>query len=172
MGDILGGGRGYAVYSASRALTPHPNRCRGVIAQKGLRLALAPSARRRAPSWVSLSPAQTSSGGEILLRVRNAEPCNRQAVRLRAFILRRYSSVFCRLGREVRWHRRDAPGSPGCPGSYARRSLAPPPWFRVRSSNSRSAAVHLHPLCDARAERRGNQAPATSRFISAPGSSL
>lgn len=50
------GGKGYVVYSESRALTPHPNRCRVGFVQNGLGLAPCPRLREENPIGFPASP--------------------------------------------------------------------------------------------------------------------
>ena len=68
--DILGGGRGYAIYSASRALAPHPNRCQVVVVQNGLRLAACLQLQKESPIRLAASPRSPCLVHRLLLEAK------------------------------------------------------------------------------------------------------
>lgn len=68
--DILGGGRGYTIYSASQAGSPHPNRCQVVFAQNGLRLAACLQLQKESPIRLTASPGPPCLMHRLLLEAK------------------------------------------------------------------------------------------------------
>lgn len=94
------GGSGYVSYSESRALSPHPNRCRVGFVQNSPGLAACPRLREENPIGF---PASPRSPCLVYRRLLEAKYCFmseglKHAAGKRTLILRRCGRVCCRRG--------------------------------------------------------------------------